>query len=256
MSTRDALPRAPDDLHSARRYDLPNAKGPLMQADRIVIRIILAAVLIAAPLTLAGWFAACPQYGDPSCPSSIHPLEVMQAFRNANAHRQAVFLVLSLAAPYLYPLSYLSLGLLAIKHSPWLALAGMACGWFGGIAWGFIADTMVHISVFAKSGMDQVFVAHENAFFATPYILAVASGWVLGHLLGYLLLGIALFRARTIPRWASVLLMISVPVMGPIAYGTNIGAFQIAGYLMVTIASIAAASAVMRSELPLPQGTS
>lgn len=178
----------------------------------------------------------------------------MQAFRNADAHVQSLFLVLTLAAPYLYPLSYLSLGLLALRHSPWLALAGMVCGWFGGIAWGFIADTMVHISVFANSSMDQAFVAHETAFFATPYILTVATGWVLGHLLGYLLLGIALFRARTIPRWASLLLIVSVPLMGPVAYGTNIGLFQIAGYLMVTIASMAAASAVMKAETSLLEG--
>jgi hypothetical protein len=178
----------------------------------------------------------------------------MQSFRTANAHLQTLFLLLNLAAPYLYPLSYLILGLLAIKRSPWLALAGMTCGWLGGTAWGFIADTTLHIRVFANSGMDQVFVAHQNTYFATPYVLAVATGWVVGHLLGYVFLGMALFRARTIPRWASVLLILSAPVMGPVAYGTNIGIFQIAGYLMVTIASIAAASAVMCAKDPLPEG--
>jgi hypothetical protein len=220
----------------------------MAQPHRVVIRGILAIVLLLAPLTMLGWFAACPQYGDPTCPSSNNPLAVMSAFRDANAHVQQLFLFLSLVAPYLYPLSYLILGLLALKRAPWFAMLGMICGWAGGIAWGFIADTMFHITVFSQAGTDQLFASHENSFFALPYVLAIATGWVIGHLLGYILLGIALFRSRAIPRWASMLLILSAPVMGPIAYGTNIGVVQLAGYLMVFIASIPAALVVLKSD--------
>lgn len=217
-------------------------------AHSILVRVILAFVLIAAPLTMAGWFGTCPQYGDPTCPSSVNPLAVVAAFRDANPLLQRVFMLLTLMAPYVYPLSYLILGSLAIKHSPWLATIGMVCGWCGGIAWGFISDTMLHIDVFARAGADQAFVSHENSFFALPYVLAIATGWVLGHMLGYIFIGIALFRARAIPRWAAVSLVMSAPVMGPLAYGTNVGLFQIAGYLMVLIASIPAALAIMRTD--------
>lgn len=104
---------------------------------------------------------------------------------------------------------------------------------------------MFHIEIFANSDQYLAFATHENNFFSMPYVLAIATGWVLGHLLGYVLLGIALYRARAIPRWASVLLILSAPVMGPVAYGTNIGLIQIAGYIMVLVASIPAAVAVM-----------
>lgn len=217
------------------------------QAHRLFVRGVLVLILITAPLVMAGWFATCPQYGDPTCPSSIHPLAVLDAFRHANSKLQQLFMLLTLIAPYLYPLSYLILGLLAMKRAPWLATLGVICGWCGGIAWGFISDTMIHINVFAQAGADQVFVTHENAFFATPHVLAIATGWVLGHMLGYIFIGVALFRARTVPRWASVLLILSAPVMGPLAYGANVGLFQIAGYLMVLIASIPAAGVILRT---------
>lgn len=219
----------------------------MAQAHRIVTRCLLALVVVTAPLVMAGWFAACPQYGDPACPSSAAPLAVINAFRNANSQVQQLFMLLNLIAPYIYPLSYLILGMLAINKSPWLATLGMVCGWCGGIAWGFIADTMLHISVFAQSGADQTFIVHENGFFATPYVLAIATGWVLGHMLGYVFIGIALFRARVIPRWASILLILSAPVMGPLAYGSKLGMVQIAGYLMVLIASIPAAITISKA---------
>jgi hypothetical protein len=72
-------------------------------------------------------------------------------------------------------------------------------------------------------------------------MMAVAGGWVIGHLLGYVLLGIALFRARVIPRWASSLIIAAAPLMGPVAYGTNIGLVQVLGYVCVFAGSVPAA---------------
>jgi len=39
-----------------------------------------------------------------------------------------LFLLLNVAAPYLVPLSYLGLGLLALCRAPWLATLGVVCG--------------------------------------------------------------------------------------------------------------------------------
>ena len=72
------------------------------------------------------------------------------------------------------------------------------------------------------------------------------GGWVIGHLLGYLLVGMALLRARVIPQWATWLIMVSALVMGPLAYGTGLGLLQILGYLLVSIGSIPAALAMLK----------
>lgn len=74
----------------------------------------------------------------------------------------------------------------------------------------------------------------------------MGGGWVIGHQFAYILLGIAMLRARVIPWWAVWLMIVSAPVMGPIAYGTKIGLLQILGYMLVFIASVPAALAMLK----------
>jgi hypothetical protein len=73
-------------------------------------------------------------------------------------------------------------------------------------------------------------------------------GWVLGHLLGYVLLGIALARARVIPAWAAFLIVIAAPIMGPFAYPTHLGILQVLGYILVFIGSIPAAGVMLKGQ--------
>ena len=76
--------------------------------------------------------------------------------------------------------------------------------------------------------------------------LTFAIAWLFGHLLGYVLLGIALARARVIPLWAASLIIASPPLMGPIAYGTGLGLLQVLGFVLVFIGSVPAALAMLR----------
>jgi hypothetical protein len=77
-------------------------------------------------------------------------------------------------------------------------------------------------------------------------VLVFATAWVFGHMLGYVLLGIALLRARVIPLWAACLIIVSAPLMGPIAYGTNLGLLQILGYVLVFLGSVPAALSMLK----------
>ena len=208
-------------------------------------RMFFAVCLLLTPFSLAGWFALCPQYGDPTCPSNPHPEAVFAAFRATNPLLLHLFLYLTLIIPYLYPLGYIGLGLLAMQRSPWLATIGIAFGWLGSIAWGFIADGIFTLTTAIQLGQDASFAALEKAYFSNPLILVVAIGWVLGHWIGYVLLGSALWRARVIPRWASGLIIVSGPMMGPIAYGTNLGSVQVLGFVLVLIGSLPAAIAML-----------
>jgi|SRR5579859_2730155 len=209
-------------------------------------RAILAGCILLAPLSLAGWFALCPQYGDPACPNSTQPLAVFVAFRAANPMLLQLFLFFNVMVPYLYPLSYLGLGLLARPRSPWLATLGIVFGWVGSIPWGFIADTMFQVDTAARLGQDASYALLAKTYFSSPVILLVAAGWVLGHLLAYMLLGAALLRARAIPAWAAWLIILSAPLMGPLAYGARLGILQVLGYLLVFIGSLPAARVLLR----------
>jgi len=219
---------------------------------RKVQRFILAFCIVAAPLTLVGWFSLCPQSSNPACPDTRNTLAAVVAFRQVSLFQIELFLRLSAIAPYVYPVSYVGLGLLAMRKAPWLSTVGVRCGWIGSIPWGFIAGSMFYFAAAARLGEDASFARLHNwqGLFGFPAMLMVAGGWVIGHLLGYVLLGAALFRARAIPRWASCAIVVGASLMGPLAYGANVGVLQVLGYLCVFVGSVPAAIVTLRARQP------
>ncbi|TMD04291.1 MAG: hypothetical protein E6J01_13625 [Chloroflexi bacterium] len=215
-------------------------------AHRLLIWFF-AVVIVATPLLMASWFALCPQYGDPSCPTNARPLAMLAAYRIAPAGLMQAFLAVNLAVAYLFPLGYLGMGLVAWRRSPWLTALGVGCGWVGAIVWGYIADQSFLLTQMAHAQHDAEFAALETAYFADWHILVVATGWVVGHLLGYLFLGIALLRSKLVPAWSAAMIIAAAPIMGPLAYGLNQNALQILGYLMVAVGCVPAARFLGRS---------
>ena len=218
-------------------------------------RVFFALCILLAPLVLSFWFALCPTgANDAACPDMASSLAVFADFRAMNPQLMQVFLFLSLIIPYLYALSYVGLGVLAMKRSPWLATLGIICGFAAGIVWAAIADSVMMLFSMAQNSLNPLFVTVEQHYYASWLIVTFGAFWVIGHLLGYLLLGIALLRARAIPRWAAWLLIISAPIMGPFSYGFKVGLLQIFGVVLVFIASIPAALATLRRRQAYPVG--
>jgi hypothetical protein len=230
--------------------DLSHQSNQQHSADPVYRRLhraFLAFCIVLAPLILSLWFGLCPTgANDAACPDMASSLAVFAAFRAMNPQLMQLFLVLSLIIPYLYALSFVGLGLLAMKRSPWLATLGMACGFAAGIVWAAIADSIAMLKSMAQISLNPLFVTVEHQYYASWLIVTFGAFWVIGHLFAYVLLGIALLRARVIPRWAAWLLIVSAPLMGPIAYGVQVGWLQILGFLLVFIASIPAAIAMFR----------
>jgi hypothetical protein len=209
-------------------------------------RAFLAFCIVLAPLVLSFWFGLCPTgANDAACPDMASSLAVFAAFRAMNPQLMQLFLFFSLILPYLYALSYVGLGLLAMKRSPWLATLGIVCGFAAGIVWAVIADSITMLFSMAQNSLNPLFVTVEHQYYAEWLIVTVGAFWVIGHLFAYVLLGIALLRARVIPRWAAWLLIVSAPIMGPIAYGVKVGLLQILGFVLVFIASVPAALAMV-----------
>src|SRR6266851_2759267 len=101
---------------------------------------------------------------------------------------------------------------------------------------------------------DGVFADLETAYIQDPHIFLIAAGWVLGHLLGYVLLGIAFVRSGLVPRWSGVLLVVVTPVMGPLAYGSGLNILQILAYVLVAVASLPVARVVLVGRSPDESG--
>jgi len=74
---------------------------------------------------------------------------------------------------------------------------------------------------------------------------------VIGHLLGYVLLGVAFLRSDLVPKWAGALLIVAAVAIGPLAYGTGVNALQVGGYLAVAAASVPVARRLL-SDRRLP----
>ncbi len=213
----------------------------MAQTPRRLLFWFFAVLIVVVPLVMASWFALCPQYGDPACPTNARPLDVFAAYRAAPPTLMQLFLLVNLAVAYLFPLGYIGMGLVSWRRSPRLTALGVVCGWLGAIAWGYIAGQIVLLAQMAQARHDTEFAALERAYFADWHLLAVAIGWVAGHLLGYLFLGLAFLRAKVVPAWSALLVVAAVPIMGPFAYGFQQNVLQILGYLMVAVACIPAA---------------
>ncbi len=231
-------------MNLSHKSDQPRTADPVY---RKLHRAFLALCILLAPLTISLWFTLCPTgAADAGCPDRGSSLAVFTAFQTMNPQLMQVFLLLNLVIPYVWPLSYLGLFLLATKRSPWWATLGIACGWAGSIPWGLFTAQMATLDVMAQMGPNQLFVSIENHFYSNWMISAFALGWFF-HLPSYVFMGIALLRARAIPLWAAWLIIVSVPLMGPIAYtpGTNLGLLQVLGFVLVFVGSIPAALAML-----------
>jgi hypothetical protein len=119
----------------------------------------------------------------------------------------------------------------------------MAARFAGSIPWAWMTAGQASLTETFAGPPQPPVRRHRAPAHRQPGGAFFATAWVLGHLLGYLLLGIALVRAHTVPRWAAWLITASALLMGPIAYGT--GALQVAGYGLVLAGSIPAAIAIL-----------
>ena len=207
-------------------------------------RAFFALCILLAPLMVSLWFGLCPEYGNPACPVGTDT--TLNAFRADNPLLLQLFFVLAFISAYLYPLSYIGLGWLAMKRSPWLSSIGIALGFVGSVVWSLLMGESFWMNAAAHLNMNEQFFLLGKTYVANWGVYAMHAGWVIGHLLGYVLLGIALLRTRVIPRWAAWLLIVSPLLMGPLAYGTGLGLLQVFGYVLVFIGSVPAAIAMLK----------
>jgi len=211
-----------------------------LPAVRALVWALLAVCVALSPLVVAFSFVADPTGGAPHGANNIYT-----TFRAADAERVELFLFLNATAAYLFPLSYIGLGLVALRCSPWLAALGMIAGLLGTLQWGILVPIEALFAVMAKTLNGSDFIPLANAVSAEGVIVYFQLAWVIGHLLGFALLGAALWRARVIPHWAAALIVLGVPLQA-LAYPLSLGALQIAGFLLVFVGSIPVAQALLQ----------
>ncbi len=208
---------------------------------RQVQYVILGLCVALAPLVLFLSFVFDPTGGVPPAFSAT-----IADFQSASPLNNELNLFFSALATYLFPLSYIGLGLLAMKRSPWLATLGSAFGLAGALPYGeFVATAAVYKNI-AQLPDPASYASLVSGVSSEGAVLLLFLTWIIGHLTGYVLLGIALWRGKLVPRWSSALIIAGVPLQ-IVAYPLHLGLSQQLGFLLVFFGSIPAALAIVKS---------
>lgn len=129
----------------------------------------------------------------------------------ADPGAQSAVLALSYLALLTLPLGVLIVSRLAVRTRPVLGAIGATLAWVGyaSLFWVIASD---HVALAAPAaGLSPTAVAALNAGIESqPSVLIASIAFVVGHILGTVLLAIALWRA--VPRWAALALAVSQPL--------------------------------------------
>ena len=154
---------------------------------------------------------------------------------------------LVIIASLLFVFGFLGMAWLAMSRSPWLASIGGALSLMGTMTFAvFIAQDDMTYDM-AQLGSSTSYVALWDRFNGDIVMTVYLVLFIVGIVLGPLLLGIALGRARVIPLWAASVLVLSRLIL-IIAFPAHIDSRYVdpISYALLFLGSIPAALAMLR----------
>lgn len=129
----------------------------------------------------------------------------------ANPAAQSAVVWLGYLALLTLPLGVLIVGGLAMRTRPVLGGIGAVLAWIGFTSLAFLVAADVATLAGVTAGLpNATVVAITTAVEGTATASVAVAAFVVGHILGTVALGIALWRV--IPRWAAVALIVSQPL--------------------------------------------
>jgi hypothetical protein len=170
-----------------------------------LLQVILAVAIVGGPLAYDVGGVLSP---------SIHTSgqSSIAASAAANPIADAVHIVAFFLASFLLPIGAVGLAHLAYPRTPWLATLGgllAVVGWLPFSALAALDDLISSMADLPNSGS---YAALLDRFSTDAVMGTYLIVYIVGHLVAYVLLGIALRRARVIPRWAAWSMIASSPL--------------------------------------------
>ncbi|KAB8191962.1 hypothetical protein FH608_028905 [Nonomuraea phyllanthi] len=167
--------------------------------------------------------------------------ETIAANAEADPAANTAHVIAFVAAGFLLPIGVVGLAWLARRHAPWPATIGGLLGVLGWIP----LSALTALDELART-MGQLPGSHGplyDRFAYGPIMNTYLIIYIVGHLLAYVLLGIALRRARVLPAWAAWAMVASSPLTmvmfilpgNPIAVGAVAIALLVAGSVPAAI---------------------
>jgi putative effector of murein hydrolase LrgA (UPF0299 family) len=185
--------------------DRPRTRGTPHDIRRLW-RVALAAVLPLGPLAVAVAFWLRPFR------LSDDPIGIVEKI--LASPWTDLLLWLGFLAPGLLLIGTIIAGHLARRGAPVLATVATTVNVlaFGMMAGAVAGSDLVTVAA-GRAGVDPATIVSITSAIESSPVTATALGmWVPGHILGMVLLAIALRRARVLPTWAAVVLGISQPI--------------------------------------------
>ena len=166
-------------------------------------RLLAALILPIGPLAVAGLRYVLPYF------SATTPQETAADVIAAEG-RQSLVLWLGLVAAFTLLPGVLAVGRLTRRGAPKLTAAAMLLVVPGYLALTYMIGTDLMLWTGARAGLDASTLA-GLAVTVHPTSDIALGVFVLGHVIGTVVLGLALLRSRTVPVWAAIVTAASQP---------------------------------------------
>lgn len=205
----------------------------------------LLAVIMLGPLSVAILRAVLP-YSDNDKAATV------AAKVAAHQGAQTAVLWLDLIALATLVPGVIAVGLLATRHARRLGLCGTALAVVGFSFLAVISTVDFAALAGATSGADPASTAKTiDELTSSPTAIVGTAGFIVGHVVGLILIGVALLRARVIPVPAAWMLIISAPLHLVFAVIVPSNALSAIAWVLTAIGFAAAGRAIVARSVPV-----
>jgi hypothetical protein len=109
--------------------------------------------------------------------------------------------------------SLLAIGYVARRGAPVLATLGVTLSFVSYTIWFAGGNVDLTVAALNDKGFDATTITRVvDASVSHPAASLSTVVWVIGHIIGAVLLGIALLRSRVVPRWVAIAMIVSQPM--------------------------------------------
>jgi uncharacterized protein DUF4386 len=176
----------------------------------------------------------------------------------ADPGRQSLILWLGFIGALTLVPGVLWVGRLTRRRAPRMTAAALVLLVPGYLSLAWLAGSDVLLWIGARQGLDVPTLV--RLYDATHPTSDIAAGlFVLGHVIGTVLLGVAMWRSRAVPRWAAIITMVSQPLHFVAAVIVASPSLDLVAWGMNAVGFAAASVAVLRlpdDEWELPPASS
>lgn len=137
-------------------------------------------------------------------------------------------------------------GAIAGGTRSWLASAGTALIVVGSLGAGYLLGADVLVSAAASSPDRPATTGLVESYSGSGPMAVVVGLFLIGHMVGFVLLGIALIRSRAIPAWAGIALVI-FPVAELVGEASGMKGVAATGMALLVVGYGACAGALLRA---------